>query len=85
MLFKSLILASTASATCMHGLSMAKRATGDEVQVSTFGYGPLNGPFNWASLSPANEACKTGKNQTPINIGTFYCIHSPIIPPDFSL
>jgi carbonic anhydrase len=73
MLFKSLILASTASATCLHGLSMFKRAAGAEngtVEVNTFGYGPENGPFNWASLAPENEACKAGLNQSPINIGT---------------
>ena len=69
MLFKTLLLASTASATCMHGLSMFKRATDDTVKVNTFGYGPLNGALNWASLNVANEACKTGKNQSPINIG----------------
>jgi len=73
MLFKSLIFASTASATCLHGLSMFKRAAGAEngtVEVNTFGYGPENGPFNWASLAPENDACKAGLNQSPINIGT---------------
>ncbi|KAJ4384135.1 hypothetical protein N0V86_000980 [Didymella sp. IMI 355093] len=73
MLFKSLLFASTASATCLHGLSMFKRAAGAEngtVEVNTFGYGPENGPFNWASLAPENEACKAGLNQSPINIGT---------------
>ncbi|KAF2632766.1 carbonic anhydrase [Macroventuria anomochaeta] len=73
MLFKSLIFASTASATCLHGLSMFKRAAGSEngtVEVNTFGYGPQDGPFNWASLAPENEACKAGTNQSPINIGT---------------
>ncbi|KAF3049162.1 hypothetical protein E8E11_007849 [Didymella keratinophila] len=73
MLFKSLIFASTASATCLRGLSMFKRAAGAEngtVEVNTFGYGPENGPFNWASLAPENEACKAGLNQSPINIGT---------------
>jgi carbonic anhydrase len=73
MLFKSLLFASTASATCLHGLSMFKRAAGSEngtVEVNTFGYGPENGPFNWASLAPENEACKAGTNQSPINIGT---------------
>ncbi|PSN63148.1 carbonic anhydrase [Corynespora cassiicola Philippines] len=65
MLFKSLVLASTASATCLHGIH--KRATGD-VEISDFGYTALNGPMNWASLGPENEACKTGKNQSPINI-----------------
>ncbi|KAF1913629.1 alpha carbonic anhydrase [Ampelomyces quisqualis] len=70
MLFSAFLFASTASATCLHGLSMFKRseeAEGD-VEVKTFGYGPLNGPFNWASLGPENEACKSGANQSPINI-----------------
>ncbi|KAF3004218.1 hypothetical protein E8E13_007067 [Curvularia kusanoi] len=52
---------------------MFKRAAGSEngtVEVNTFGYGPENGPFNWASLAPENEACKAGTNQSPINIGT---------------
>jgi carbonic anhydrase len=73
MLFNTLLFASTASATCLHGLSMFKRAAGSEngtVEVNTFGYGPQDGPFNWASLAPENEACKAGKNQSPINIGT---------------
>lgn len=70
MLFQTLLLASTASATCLHGLSKFKRADAveGEVQVSTFGYEGLLGPFNWASLAPENEACKTGKIQSPINI-----------------
>lgn len=46
---------------------MFKRAEG-AVEVKKFGYGPLNGPFNWASLAPENEACKSGVNQSPINI-----------------
>ncbi|USP82618.1 uncharacterized protein yc1106_09892 [Curvularia clavata] len=66
MLFKTLILASTASATCLHGLSIYKRA--EAVEKAKFGYGPLDGPFNWASLAPENEACKSGKNQSPINL-----------------
>lgn len=67
MLFSAILLASTASATCLHGLSKFKRA--ETVEVNTFGYGPMNGPFNWASLAPENEACKAGKNQSPINVG----------------
>lgn len=55
---------------------MFKRA--DEVKVSKFGYGPLNGPFNWASLAPENEACKNGTNQSPINIGRSN--HVPLFP-----
>jgi carbonic anhydrase len=72
MLFTSILFASTASATCLHGLSMfAKRAENAEggVEVKTFGYGPLNGPFNWATLEVENEACKAGANQSPINLG----------------
>lgn len=48
---------------------MFKRAEGGTVEVKQFGYGPLNGPFNWASLEIENEACKGGANQSPINIG----------------
>ena len=69
MLFNTLFLASTASATCLHGLSMFKRAEGETVELNTFGYVPLDGPFNWASLAVENEACKTGSNQSPINLG----------------
>ncbi|EUC38794.1 hypothetical protein COCVIDRAFT_110116 [Bipolaris victoriae FI3] len=69
MLLKTVLFATTASATCLHGLSMFKRAEGAEgAEVAKFGYGPTNGPFNWASLAPENEACKTGKNQSPIDI-----------------
>ena len=74
MLFSQLLLASTASATCLHGLSMfQKRAENAEggVEVKNFGYGPLDGPFNWATLAAENEACKAGANQSPINIGMF--------------
>ncbi|KAH8726808.1 alpha carbonic anhydrase [Phaeosphaeriaceae sp. PMI808] len=70
MLFKTLLLASTASATCLHGLTMfQKRAEAEGgVKVKDFGYGPLDGPFNWATLAAENEACKAGSNQSPINI-----------------
>ena len=71
MLFKSFLLASTASATCMHNLSKYKRATPGKVEVGTFGYTGLNGPLNLASLNANNSACKTGRNQSPINIGMF--------------
>jgi hypothetical protein len=77
MLFSPLLFVNTASATCLHGLSMfKKRAESAEggVEVGKFGYGPLNGPFNWATLAVENEACKAGANQSPINIGTFSTI-----------
>ncbi|KAF2741978.1 carbonic anhydrase, partial [Sporormia fimetaria CBS 119925] len=70
MLLNALLLASTASATCLHGLSKFKRQepADGSVPISNFGYTGLQGPFNWASLGPENEACKIGKNQSPINI-----------------
>lgn len=55
----------------MHGLTMFKKraeAAGGEVKIGNFGYGALDGPFNWASIAAENEACKTGTNQSPINI-----------------
>ncbi|KAF2867248.1 alpha carbonic anhydrase [Massariosphaeria phaeospora] len=67
MLLNTLLLAGTATATCLHGLSKFKRAEG-EVEVNTFGYHGLIGPFNWASLAEENAPCKSGKVQSPINI-----------------
>ena len=69
MLFTTLLLAGTASATCMHNLKHFKRQeAGGEVPINTFGYTGLLGPLNWAALDPANEACKNSNNQSPINI-----------------
>ena len=78
MLFSTLFLASTASATCLHGLSMFKRAEEAGAKAPSFGYGPLDGPLNWASLKKENEACRAGKNQSPINLGR---LQSVTIPP----
>jgi carbonic anhydrase len=77
MLYTTLFFASTATATCLHGLSMfAKRAENAEggVEVKTFGYSAnaATGPFNWATLAVENEACKAGSNQSPINLGKSY-------------
>ena len=69
MLFKSLLLASTASASCLHGLYKRSEAAEGEVFQSTFGYEGTFGPLGWAALAPENEACGNGKNQSPINIG----------------
>jgi carbonic anhydrase len=79
MLFSTFLFVNAASATCLHGLDMFKKRSESaegEVKVGTFGYGPLNGPFNWASLAVENEACKAGANQSPINLGTSYPILS---------
>lgn len=68
MLFTTLLLAGTASASCLHGVF--KREEG-EVEIPFFGYEDTFGPLNWASLAAENEACKTGANQSPINIGMY--------------
>lgn len=65
MLFKTLLVAGTASASCLHGIH--RRAEG-AVEVSQFGYEGDFGPLNWAALAPENEACGRGSNQSPINI-----------------
>jgi carbonic anhydrase len=69
MLFPTLFMASTVSASCLHGLSMFKRAEG-AVELPSFGYGAENGPFKWADLAVENEACRTGTTQSPINLDT---------------
>lgn len=35
---------------------------------SNWSYSGSNGPANWHSLSPANAICRTGRQQSPINI-----------------
>ncbi|KAF1974344.1 carbonic anhydrase [Bimuria novae-zelandiae CBS 107.79] len=65
MFFKSLLVAGTASASCLHGVY--KRAEG-AAKAPRFGYEDTMGPLNWAALAPENEACSSGKNQSPINI-----------------
>lgn len=66
MLFKPLLFVGSVAASCLHGLY--RREEG-EVEIPNFGYEDTFGPLNWAALAPENEACKTGKNQSPINIG----------------
>ncbi|KAF2205898.1 carbonic anhydrase [Delitschia confertaspora ATCC 74209] len=69
MLLTTLIYATTASATCLHNLKrFAKREGEAEIAAPAFGYTGLMGPLNWAALEEANEACKTGTEQSPINI-----------------
>lgn len=36
-----------------------------DVEVTNFGYTPLNGPLNWYTL-PGSGLCKTGTHQSPI-------------------
>ncbi|EKG10454.1 Monooxygenase FAD-binding protein [Macrophomina phaseolina MS6] len=66
------LLLSSASASCLHGTSlMPRRLNGRAtVEVATYGYDGANGPLNWHNLAPANSMCATGKNQSPINLGS---------------
>ncbi|KAJ7618423.1 alpha carbonic anhydrase [Roridomyces roridus] len=63
----AIVLASSASASCLHGTSFMPREEG-QVPISKFGYTGLQGPLNWAGLDAANIACRTGKTQSPISI-----------------
>ena len=65
MFVKALLFASTASATCLHGIY--KRAEGG-IEPPKFGYDAMNGPHVWAGLDAANSACSSGTVQSPINI-----------------
>ena len=69
MLFQSLLFASTASATCLHGIF--KRAEAG-IEPPKFGYDAMNGPHVWAGLEEGNKACSSGQVQSPINIGKLY-------------
>jgi carbonic anhydrase len=68
--FLLLALSSTALANCLHGTFFYPRETTPDggVKVSDFGYTGLQGPLNWAGLSPKNHECATGSIQSPINL-----------------
>lgn len=68
MLFSTLLLAGTASASCLHGVYKRAEAAEEGPFQSKFGYEGDFGPANWAGLDPANSACALGKKQSPINI-----------------
>lgn len=68
MLFRSLLLAGTASASCLHGVYKRAEEAAEGPFQSKFGYEGDFGPANWAGLDPQNSACALGKKQSPINI-----------------
>jgi carbonic anhydrase len=59
-------LASEVVGTCSHGTYLQKRSG-----KAVFGYGYTDGPHVWHNLAPENAVCKTGKNQSPIDVGMF--------------
>ncbi|KAE8547622.1 hypothetical protein EYB25_009415 [Talaromyces marneffei] len=65
--FVSLITA--ASASCIYGTSLMPRAAEGVVDILSFNYTATGGPLNWHLLNTtANNACATGKNQSPVDI-----------------
>lgn len=69
---KLLILAAAAVSPvlgfCGGHTHLDRRAEGDVIPTATFGYFGSGGPLLWHHLSPANELCATGTNQSPINM-----------------
>ncbi|KAL7620916.1 hypothetical protein AAE478_008226 [Parahypoxylon ruwenzoriense] len=57
-----------ALAFCGAHTHLDRRAEGEEVPVSTFGYTGTIGPVLWSQLDAANALCSTGANQSPINM-----------------
>lgn len=60
--------ASLACAMCHYGTTLAPRGTIVARAKSKYGYNGLDGPLNWHGLSPKNERCALGTNQSPVNI-----------------
>ncbi|KAI1379937.1 carbonic anhydrase [Hypoxylon crocopeplum] len=68
-----------ALAFCGSHTHLDRRAEGEEVPISEFGYTGTVGPLLWTHLDPAlNGLCSTGANQSPINMveGQFQLIPS---------
>ncbi|KAI2611838.1 carbonic anhydrase [Hypoxylon sp. NC1633] len=58
-----------ALAFCGAHTHLDRRAEGEEVTISGFGYTGTVGPLLWTQLNPAdNILCSTGSNQSPINM-----------------
>ncbi|XXH02646.1 hypothetical protein Hte_009027 [Hypoxylon texense] len=58
-----------ALAFCGAHTHLDRRAEGEGVKVSSFGYTGTNGPLLWTQLDTAeNQLCSTGSNQSPINM-----------------
>lgn len=58
-----------ALAFCGAHTHLDRRAEGEGVPISTFGYTSTIGPVMWTQLDPeANQLCSTGTNQSPINM-----------------
>ncbi|CAG8950209.1 hypothetical protein HYFRA_00008446 [Hymenoscyphus fraxineus] len=69
----------SATASCAHGTDLMKRTTFtkrdlsngrlvERVEPAAFGYHGAKGPAVWHSLKPEWETCKTGKQQSPIDL-----------------
>lgn len=64
-----------------HGATAASSGGAVHVHWSYEGEG---GPANWASLSPEYQICKTGRNQSPINIPSGLMVQPGMIQFDYA-
>jgi carbonic anhydrase len=62
-------LVSVVVGTCSHGTYLQRRDGGGH---AGFGYGYADGPLLWQNLSPENSLCKSGKNQSPIDVSEYH-------------
>ncbi|PYI31805.1 carbonic anhydrase [Aspergillus indologenus CBS 114.80] len=65
-----LLLAMTASSSCISDTFLFPRAVSNQTTINPFNYTELGGPFNWHRLNKTNVACSGGKHQSPIDILT---------------
>lgn len=63
--FTSYLLFGLTVATCSHRTHLQRH-----VDEPAFGYDVSKGPLTWYKLSDNNTACRGGRNQSPIDIGT---------------
>lgn len=61
-------LASVSLAACSQADAPAEGEEGGEAEAVAWGYGEDDGPAKWGDLSAAYELCKTGLEQSPVNL-----------------
>lgn len=66
-----------------HGAGANAAASGGAAHVH-WSYEGEGGPLHWASLSPEYQICKTGRNQSPINIPSGLVVQPGMIQFDYA-
>jgi hypothetical protein len=67
-------LATMVAADCSSGTYLDRRA-----EKVGFGYGYSDGPHLWHTLSPDYALCKTGHNQSPIDVGKNSILYQMVV------